>query len=44
MHHPLFIDWGMEGGGGGEWDDLSYVTCVTIKFIRSPHKALQYSF
>ena len=32
MHHPLFIDWGMEGGGG-EWDDLSYVTCVTIKFI-----------
>ena len=30
MHHPLFIDWGMEGGGGGEWDDLS---CVTIKFI-----------
>ena len=21
------------GRGGGEWDDLSCVTCVTIKFI-----------
>ena len=38
-----YLSTGEWKGGGGEWDDLSCVTCVTIKFIWSPHKAMQYS-